>query len=335
MSFRCRPAWILKLKLRGFLVLGTAIEWWSTWTDHAMRKGGPMYVAVATVLILFVAFVFFSSVLPEVSSGHNIGHRLAHGCLGAVLLANILFNYYQCVRTPPGTTQDCLEATEMDEEAGLDAGSPRRFCHRCQRAKPPLTHHCHICDKCVLRMDHHCPWMHNCIGFYNYRFFFLFVFYLWAGSMYAAFMTWLRLNAITDLAASQGVVPQHPRRLVFTFVVATAVAVALTILLACHLYFVLTAQGTIDVVGNLSDWWEARQRGERWANLYDLGPKRNFQETFDARGRWWWVTWLLPSVARKQGSGATPLTSRSAALQAMPGSHLEHVGLATHVAGSM
>mmetsp|Transcript_77795 Transcript_77795/g.128544 ORF Transcript_77795/g.128544 Transcript_77795/m.128544 type:complete len:263 (-) Transcript_77795:163-951(-) len=53
----------------------------------------------------------------------------------------------------------------------------RRHCKWCGKFKPDRCHHCRVCRTCILKMDHHCPWIYNCVGFYNYKFFILLLFY--------------------------------------------------------------------------------------------------------------------------------------------------------------
>ncbi|XP_077401126.1 uncharacterized protein LOC144035371 isoform X1 [Vanacampus margaritifer] len=58
-------------------------------------------------------------------------------------------------------------------------------CSRCETYRPPRAHHCRVCQRCIRRMDHHCPWINNCVGELNQKYFIQFLFYTGVASVYA------------------------------------------------------------------------------------------------------------------------------------------------------
>ena len=72
------------------------------------------------------------------------------------------------------------EVTYIDEHININDTSEKdnsvlHFCKQCKSYKPLRAHHCSICKVCVLKMDHHCPWINNCVGQNNNRYFLLFI----------------------------------------------------------------------------------------------------------------------------------------------------------------
>lgn len=87
---------------------------------------------------------------------------MAAGTQCTVLLSHPKFPTRASACTSPSCNPPCFESsTCILQDMTLAACANRaewRWCHKCDRPKPPLSHHCSICETCVLKMDHHCPW---------------------------------------------------------------------------------------------------------------------------------------------------------------------------------
>jgi palmitoyltransferase len=149
----------------------------------------------------------------------------AHVSMAMWLGFNILFNYYCCARTNPGTHdspeyqrlvsearadgkihEEAAAASSSDEDAGGKGGWMNRgpfewgWDYSTRTPKAPRAHYDHVSKKLVLNMDHYCPWMFNCVGYLNYRHFVLFMMYTWMGCAYVALET---LGPFLEFSKSQ------------------------------------------------------------------------------------------------------------------------------------
>lgn len=108
----------------------------------------------------------------------------------------------------PGVAQVCWNCSAQGE------------CHRAVR--PERAHHCSSCNDCVLRMDHHCPWVGNCIGWRNHKYFMVLLF--WSSVSCLLFLSTMRNPGV--LVA----LDFHTKKVPHKALILTAVMIALAFL---------------------------------------------------------------------------------------------------------
>ncbi|KAF9699342.1 hypothetical protein EKO04_002148 [Ascochyta lentis] len=95
-----------------------------------------------------------------------------------VVLVLIWITYTKSVFVDPGTIPgDWVEKEIAGGKESEAVARSRKWCRKCDAAKPPRAHHCKECKRCIPKMDHHCPWTANCVSHTTFPHFLRFLFY--------------------------------------------------------------------------------------------------------------------------------------------------------------
>ena len=90
------------------------------------------------------------------------------------LVGLLLASYLMTVFTDPGTVPpEWHRAVAADRRLAAD----HRYCTKSGLYRPLRSHYCSVTRRVVLNLDHFCPWVVNAVGFYNRKFFVLFLLY--------------------------------------------------------------------------------------------------------------------------------------------------------------
>lgn len=127
-----------------------------------------------------------SSVISSSQSFFN--SKISASFNGLIFLVMSIFAFVAHVRamfSDPGSTELNNASPESIQKMNLPPGHVLYKCTKCVAIKPERAHHCSVCRRCIVKMDHHCPWINNCVGEKNQKYFVLFTLYICLISLHA------------------------------------------------------------------------------------------------------------------------------------------------------
>lgn len=168
-----------------------------------MSLKGQVLCVLALVLMVGVSLGIGGVAIPAIWPS-GVRRLVAQSGFGSLVLMSLVC-YVRTMFTDPGfvasQTGACADVyVETLKRKGLTV------CDICHNYKPSRAHHCSQCRRCVYLMDHHCPWLNNCIGANNQKFFVLFLLYTSLTALFGVGITITSMVRLQEHTDSQVVV---------------------------------------------------------------------------------------------------------------------------------
>ncbi|KAJ3593336.1 hypothetical protein NHX12_005671 [Muraenolepis orangiensis] len=214
---------------------------------------GMVCAGITWFLVLYAAFVVnFVMLLPAKNSWYP-------------LLNGALFNSLAGAVPKGNATKEYMDSLQ------LKPGEVIYKCPKCCSIKPERAHHC----RCIRKMDHHCPWVNNCVGEKNQRFFVLFTMYIALISAHALglsgmhFFTCVKVqwNECSDFSPGVSVL-----LLIFLCLEAVLFLTFTAVMFGTQLHSICNDETEIERLKNEKPTWERRVRWDGMRSVFGGPP---------------------------------------------------------------
>ncbi|XP_061528659.1 palmitoyltransferase ZDHHC12-B-like isoform X2 [Phycodurus eques] len=141
-----------------------------------MFRTGFLVRATHTVLTWVITLILFVH-NTDLRQCEERGELMVPVLFFLLVVLSVLLYFAVSLMDPGFVLADTVKPSDLESESMMPQSSTCRLrrCGFCLLQQPMRAKHCPTCCRCVRRFDHHCPWIENCVGERNHRWFVLYL----------------------------------------------------------------------------------------------------------------------------------------------------------------